>query len=73
MQLVQLATDPGDLAGEVDLVAQDGSRLGVRAQRVQRRGRHAGRLLLVVEDGGRAAGDEGEEERQRAQPAPRRG
>ena len=62
MQLVQLATDPGDLAGEVDLVTQDGSRLGVRAQRVQRRGRHAGRLLLVVEDGGRAAGDEGEEE-----------
>lgn len=69
VQLVHLAADPGDLLGEVDLVAQVVAGLAGRAQRVERPVHDGRGQLLVVEDGDGAGGHDGQEDGEGAGPA----
>lgn len=68
MQLIDFTSNIRDFTGEIDLVAQDLARRGVRAQRVQRTRHDRGILFLVVEDCKGRGGHGGEEERQRYHP-----
>lgn len=68
VHLVHLAPDPGDLLLEVDVVAQILAGVRVDPQRVQRRGHHGARHLLIVEDGEAAGGHEDEKDGETARP-----
>lgn len=61
MQLVNLSTDIRDLAGEINLVAQDLSGQRIRSQRVHCAS-HDGRILLLVIEDGEGGGSHGGEE-----------
>lgn len=69
MQLIDLAANPRNLAGKVNLIAQNLSCRRVRPQGVQRAAHDGAGLLLVIEDGEDGAGHDDGEEREGAQPA----
>jgi hypothetical protein len=71
VQLVELAPNPRQLAGKVDLVAQDGARGFVGPQRIQDAVDRAGVGLLVVEDGEGGEGDDDDEDGQGFEPGAR--
>lgn len=69
MQLVHCATDPGDLAREVDLIAQDLARLRRHPQSIEGTADDARRRFLVVENTEHGGANDDREDRQGPLPA----